>query len=179
MSSVLPSSAEDLERTLETVMGRLLEVPTGVNAHTDADQCPEDLLPFLAWYLSVDTWNSSWSVEEKREAIRNSVTVHSRKGTRAAVKLGLLTLDLTSEIVEWFQTDPAGDPGTFSVDVLGGEIPISAEMIDDVATIVDATKNLRSHLTGINITALSSGSMYMGAVTYAGDIVTVYEDPAA
>ena len=100
MSSVLPSSAEDLERTLETVMGRLLEVPTGVNAHTDADQCPEDLLPFLAWYLSVDTWNSSWSVEEKREAIRNSVTVHSRKGTRAAVKLGLLTLDLTSEIVE-------------------------------------------------------------------------------
>lgn len=48
--------------------------------------CPAPLLPWLAYTLSVDQWDSSWPEEFKRETIAASIQIHMRKGTVAAVK---------------------------------------------------------------------------------------------
>lgn len=48
--------------------------------------CPEALLPWLAWALSVDQWDPDWPVENRRRVIAESVEIHRRKGTVASVK---------------------------------------------------------------------------------------------
>jgi phage tail P2-like protein len=45
-----------------------------------------DLLPYLAWALSVDRWDKDWPAERKIAAIQKSYWLHRRKGTRAAVR---------------------------------------------------------------------------------------------
>lgn len=48
--------------------------------------CPPELLPWLAWALSVDLWDEEWSVERKRRVIANSFHLHRLKGTAAGLK---------------------------------------------------------------------------------------------
>jgi phage tail-like protein len=40
-----------------------------------------DLLPWLAWALSVDFWDENWSEERKRYVVGRSLQMHARKGT--------------------------------------------------------------------------------------------------
>ncbi len=49
----------------------------------DADRLPVDLLPYLAWALSVDRWDKDWPAERKIAVIQRSYWLHRRKGTRA------------------------------------------------------------------------------------------------
>ena len=42
--------------------------------------------PWLAWALSVDTWDSNWSTEVKRAFIAESLAVHRQKCTLAAIR---------------------------------------------------------------------------------------------
>lgn len=51
--------------------------------------CPAAALPFLAWALSVDTWDPSWTEEQKRATIAGSIALHQRKGSVASVKNAL------------------------------------------------------------------------------------------
>ena len=43
--------------------------------------CPAALLPWLAWGLSVDDWDSSWPEPVKRAVIAASADVHRHKGS--------------------------------------------------------------------------------------------------
>ena len=99
--SLLPMNATAAEQAIESTISRQLDLPTKTlwNPHT----CPEDLLPWLAWSLSVDQWDAQWPVATQRTVIAESATIHRHKGTVGAVKPALQSLGVTVDFLEWFE----------------------------------------------------------------------------
>lgn len=61
MISLLPPNATELERALELLIdARIGDISTPLRDLWSAENCPEALLPWLAWALSVDQWSADW-----------------------------------------------------------------------------------------------------------------------
>jgi phage tail P2-like protein len=45
--------------------------------------CPLPALPWLAWTLSVDTWDTDWTEERKRAITAGAIAAQRRKGSVA------------------------------------------------------------------------------------------------
>ena len=86
MSSLLPPNASPLERALEGCDAQVLNMPTGHTWTKDPQRCPVELLPWLAWELSLDTWDSGWSEHIKRQRIASANTIQRHKGTAGSVR---------------------------------------------------------------------------------------------
>ncbi|EGF93104.1 phage tail protein I [Asticcacaulis biprosthecium C19] len=111
--SLLPPNATNLERALAAAV-QLPALPSTMRDLWNPDLCPEALLPWLAWSLSIDNWNPAWSVAIRRERIRQAIALQRIKGTRQSVADAIAVLGgEVVDIVEWFDRDPAGTPRTF------------------------------------------------------------------
>jgi phage tail P2-like protein len=88
-SHLLPPSATAAERALAEAVARVAAVPVPVGEMWSPADCPSASLPWLAWALSVDEWDSGWSDAVQREAIAASVDLHRKKGTLWAVRRAL------------------------------------------------------------------------------------------
>lgn len=113
-NSLLPPNATAFERALEASAARILDVQTPADI-ADPATCPIDLLPWLAWGLSVDTWDADWTEADKRAAIAGSIELHRRKGTRMSVEVVLARFDRLARLVEWHQATPRAAPHTFEI----------------------------------------------------------------
>ena len=89
MSDLLPPNRTPLEKALERTTARLGAVPVPIKDLWNPWRCPAVLLPWLAWALSVDEWDSGWPEERKREAIAASVELHRFKGSVWSVREAL------------------------------------------------------------------------------------------
>jgi len=116
--------------------------------------CPAELLPWLAWGLSVDTWDAGWTEADKRAAVAGSIELHRRKGTRVSVEIVLARFDQLIQIIEWHETAPRGTPHTFDVviplvtadGVAPGGRRASAAFVDAIVREVSRVKPLREHM---------------------------------
>lgn len=87
MTSLLPSNSTPVERAIESATDR--PVPTPIRDLWNPERCPAAVLPWLAWALSVDDWDASWTEEVQRGVIAASVEIHRRKGTIWAMQRAL------------------------------------------------------------------------------------------
>ena len=142
--SLLPANSRPLERELATLTARIETIPAPFEQIWDADNCPAEYLPFLAFAWSVDEWNDAWSVETQRSVIRNSIWVHQRKGTLGAVKRALSAMNYETSVIEWFDKSPKGAPGTFSIQV-SPKGSIITDSVRQIKAVVDAVKRLSAH----------------------------------
>lgn len=71
-NNMLPPSASGFMRSTETVTERLTDIPVDLRKLWNPDECPTDLLPYLARALSVDRWDKNWSEQTKRQVIKAS-----------------------------------------------------------------------------------------------------------
>lgn len=156
---LLPPNATAMERARAEVGAQLASLPVRIGDLKHPDTCPADWLPWLAWEWSVDVWSPRWSEAQKRAAIRASPEIHRRKGTVAAVKLALGTLDWDARLIEWHKTTPRGAPYTFAVELTLDRRGFEPELYDDVERLVHASKNLRSHLSRISLVHRSPAQM--------------------
>ncbi len=86
-NSLLPINSSAYELALEATLGeRIDQLATPLRKLWNPQECPLDLLPWLAWAVSVDTWDSDWTEAEKRAVVASSIAVHRKKGTPWAVK---------------------------------------------------------------------------------------------
>lgn len=83
---LLPPNAYAFERALSGPTGRITAIPTPLRDLWRWDTCPLELLPWLAWAMSVDIWSDTWPEERKRAIIRESFELHRRKGTLYAIE---------------------------------------------------------------------------------------------
>ncbi len=110
---LLPESASPLERELAGLSETLDALdPAIIETLWDAWRCPAELLPWLAWALSVDVWDDAWSIPTKRQAIADSPDYHRIKGTVQAVTAALALAERPWSLTEWFQQFPEGRRGT-------------------------------------------------------------------
>ncbi|MFW8594933.1 phage tail protein I [Cribrihabitans neustonicus] len=159
--TLLPHNATRQERALEAVTGPAMAPAVLLRAVWDPDNCPADLLPWLAFAFSVDVWNPEWSEKAKREVILRSFEVHRKKGTRKAVETALAAIGFSTDLSEWFEH--GGDPHTFRIDAFGEDIfeagqQIDAGLLARVTRTIETVKPARSHFE------LRIGERFKGAV---------------
>ena len=164
MSSLLPPTASNGEKALEAATARIAHVPVPLRSVWNPDTCPVDLLPWLAWALSVDSWKSYWPENVKRARIRSALNIQRRKGTAESVRAIVESFGGAAALREWWQYDPPGQPHTFDIVLTltgeGGEPP-TTEFVDDVIAEVSRTKPVRSHFT------FTQGTQSTGAIGIA------------
>ena len=115
-SALLPINATDFEKNVTSTVSTIGDLPVEVVNLWNPDTCPEKFLPWLAWALSVDNWNSDWPAEIKRAQIADSIEIHRRKGTVLAVKLAMEAFGVQVDLKEWFEDSQNQDvPHTFKV----------------------------------------------------------------
>ncbi len=146
--SLLPPNRTPAEEATELTCARMSDLPVAIGDLWNPDACPADLLPWLAWALSVEEWAAAWSEEHKRAVVRRAIRVHRLKGTRRAVELALDALGFSIDLVEWFEE---GAPEhTFRLDAFAPDIfdagqALDAGLVATITRLVEATKPARAH----------------------------------
>ena len=134
------------------------------------DELNETLLDTLAWDFKVDWWDYSYSLQEKRNTLRQSWYVHKHMGTPAAVMAALSAIYPNSKVEEWWAY--GGEPYHFRL-----LIPVDASTLDaskhaTVLSLVTFYKNLRSVLDSVEYSgSTSSLTVYPMAAQWGTHIV--------
>lgn len=171
--SLLPKNATEQELALEAASARLENVPVPIGDLWNPDKCPVELLPWLAWAMSVDYWNDSWTEQQKRQVIKSSYIVHSRKGTIGALREALQAVGFDLSVIEWFNENPQADPYTFKIEVESTGRAIEDLVYDEIEQIVEVTKNVRSHLSQIVAVAAVDGVVATHLAAQISEEITV------
>jgi phage tail P2-like protein len=148
--SLLPPNTTPLERAMEGADARVLSMRMGHADIKNPSRCPAPLLPWLAWELSLDTWDSAWPEHIKRQRIASAINIQRHKGTAGSVRDVIESFGGTVVIREWWEQEPRGNPHTFELLlILSGRpgIDPSAKYVEDVIAEVNRTKPVRSHFT--------------------------------
>ena len=167
--SLLPPSAGQLERDLESVMDR--ELFAGVNNDPEdttipirhifnVDKVSDILLPYIAFMFSVDYWEDAWSEEQKREIIKAAFGVHSIKGTLKSIEDVCAALGFT---VTQIEEGVDGHWANYKVHI--GE-PISNEVAETLKRLITSTAPLRCNL--VEIVFSEAQHDYDGTIPYDG-----------
>lgn len=172
--SLLPPNASKLLRDLEKTGSRISFLEILNRYLRNPEKCPEHLLPWLGWALSVDVWNENWAESIRRNVIKASISIHRHKGTLGALKRALEAFEFDNvKIEEWF--DYGGNPYTFRVFI---EIVTEGFDINDlteVQAVINQTKNVRSHLEMLRaFLCTSSNTPCLGSIFSTGELTTIY-----
>jgi len=170
---LLPGNASPLELAAAEALAEIQRVPILLRDLWNPHTCPAKLLPYLAWAFSVDRWDTGWSEAAKRDVIAASFYVHSRKGTISALRRVVEPLGYLLEVIEWWETEPAGTPGTFALKIGVLDKGITQEMYLELERLVDDAKPVSRHITGLDLAGETFGTFYAGAATYDGDVTAV------
>lgn len=173
MSDLLPPNATGAERALSLAIERHAALAAPLRDVWDADTCPAHLLAWLAWALTVDEWDGGWTDAQKRAVIKASLNVHRFKGTIGAVREALGALASTVRVQEWFNQIPEGDAYTFKVLLTADQVGISQQSINSLYAVIERTKNLRSHLSEVQIIATTQAGPTVACCASVGSEIVV------
>ncbi|MFZ6825286.1 phage tail protein I [Klebsiella pneumoniae] len=171
-NTLLPPSATAWMRSAEAATARLSGITIAIRTLWTPTACPVDLLPYLAWALSVDRWDKDWPAERKIAAIQRSYWLHRRKGTRAAVRRVIEDMGFSATFVEWF--DVGDEPGTFRLEVDVNEVGLTPKTLDELNRLISDAKPVSRHLAQMTIATSSRGAVWAGAAIIDGEVITVY-----
>jgi len=150
--------------------------------------CPLALLPWLAWALDVEKWQSDWPEAVQRAAIKESIGTHNRMGTPAGMKAALESLGYAPVKITEFPNlmyrgsfthngsfTHIGNALAYQFDVSlsnQGAIP-SAAAITRIKAAIAEFKNARSHLRNMYYASLwhNGGNTHNGAITRDGGLI--------
>ncbi|MES9873159.1 MAG: phage tail protein I [Candidatus Sedimenticola sp. 6PFRAG7] len=173
MSRLLPPNANTLEVAAETSINAAIEsIPVPIRDLWNPERCPVELLPWLAWALSVDHWNPAWSERIQRSVIAQSIPVHRKKGTIGALRRALGALGHGVKVSEWYQY--GGRPYRFRLNVELTERGLSATEQQEILLTAKQAKNARSWLEALIIHLTSRGDIRCAAAVHSGELCTIY-----
>jgi phage tail P2-like protein len=173
MANLLPPNATALERNVAATTAGIGALPVPLVDLVNPNKCPVHLLPWLAAYLSVDSWDITWTEAQKRETIRASLGVHRTKGTIGAVRRALAALGYQAQLQEWFNQIPAAAPFTFRLLLTADQVGFGQADLGHLQNVVNATKNVRSHLSEIVPQIVSTTQLTAGAAASVGTEITI------
>lgn len=177
LADIMPDSiAKDKQvsaaaKALDGRVPALVEDIEKLAIYANIDTLPSDALDHLAVQFDVAAWRDKWPVTLKRTVLKTAISDKRIKGTVAAVKQALASIGSAAEIVEWWQTNPKGEPHTFTIYATQADFEglIDDEMQEDLMALLDDAKPLRSHYnfvmqqkakTGINAFACFRVGVY-------------------
>ncbi|MEP1637274.1 phage tail protein I [Ascidiaceihabitans sp.] len=179
LPTLLPLNAGSTEREFEKAFSRLHGVSNPIAMLWDPNRCPSNLLPYLAWAMSIEEWDPNWSDADKRSAVEKSVSIHRRKGTIGAIKQALKSAGYgDAEVIERFGWD-FHDGGALHDGSIGYALPdewaeyrvrlarpITVEQADQVRGILAAVAPVRCRLKALDFT--EAFNAYNARISYDG-----------
>lgn len=148
MSSLLPANATTTEKALEATTNRTTDLPVPLRQLWNPDTCPADLLPWLAWAMSVDSWQPYWPEAVKRARIKQAISIQRHKGTAKSVRDTVASFGSSLALREWWEKSPKGTPHTFELTLsMGSSTPNTAAYQQDIIDEINRVKPVRSHFT--------------------------------
>ncbi|KLF10507.1 tail protein [Klebsiella aerogenes] len=171
-NTLLPPSASAWMRGAEAATAKLSGITVAIRTLWTPTACPVDLLPYLAWALSVDRWDKNWPAEKKIASIQQSYWLHRRKGTRAAVRRVIEDMGFSATFAEWF--DVGDEPGTFRLEIDVNEVGLTPKTLDELNRLVGDAKPVSRHMSTMTITTHTRGNAWVGAANFDGEVITVY-----
>ncbi|MFQ6242996.1 phage tail protein I [Yersinia enterocolitica] len=169
---LLPVGSSVLEVAAARACAELENTPVPIRQLWNADTCPLELLPYLAWAWSVDRWDESWPETTKRAVVKSSAYLHKHKGTIGALRRVVEPLGYLIRVTEWWKTNEP--PGTFRLDVGVLETGITEEMYPELERLIDDAKPCSRHLNGLSINLAVNGAIPINAASYDSDEMTIY-----
>lgn len=161
----------------EVLAARVGEIER-VSIYSQIDRLPNELLDILANDFKVDWWDYSYSLQEKRNTLRQSWYVHKHMGTPAAVTAALSAIYPDSKVEEWW--DYGGKPYHFRLLISQDASTLDAVKYATVLSLVAYYKNLRSVLDSVTVLQRHDHHLYTGFAVRVGRIVSLgCEIPAA
>lgn len=149
VADVLAARSEEIER---------------IKIYTRIDTLPEELLDILAYDFKVDWWDTDYTLEEKRQTLKDSWSVHRKLGTKAAVERAISAIYKGTKVKEWFEADYRGKPYHFKLLIDATYENVDPAKHRRVLDRVSFYKNLRSWLDGVEYSANAQGT----ALSYVG-----------
>ena len=168
MSDLLPANATKLEHALANITEQKLDLPVDIGDLWNADKCPLQFLPWLAYQHSVDFWDADWHEDVKRAAIKSAIYTHSIKGTRKAIENALLVIGIIADVTAWHEFEPKKSPYTFEViawvskQIKDGDFYIAPDLYSQARAMIDAHKSARDSY------ALKIGAKLNGGINIVG-----------
>lgn len=132
--------------------GRTAEIDR-LRLYARIDELEEPLLSALAYDFKVDWWDPDYSIEEKRQTLKDSWIVHKRLWTRYAVETAIRAIYPGSSVEEWFEYAD-GKPYHFRLCI---KLAIDDNDIAKRKRVMDRVnyyKNLRSHCDGVEYSSV-------------------------
>lgn len=136
------------------------------------EELNEDVLDILAYDFHVDWYNYTYSIEIKRNLIRDSIKIHKYLGTKYAVETVLRNVYPNSYIKEWFEY--GGDPFFFKVFVNVSKYGIDSKQQKKIQKEVELYKNLRSKIEKISFNLTSIGDIRTGIFIKTSHFIKIY-----
>lgn len=121
----------------------------------------EETLDILAYDLNVLWYDFNYSVEIKREIIKDCIKIYRKLGTPYAVKRALGNVFPDSTLKEWYET--GGEPFTFEVEINASKSGATKELQEMALDRIRYYKNLRSHLKKITYNLEDKFKVKVGA----------------
>jgi len=177
MTDLLPPNATPEERALTAASARLGLPDTALLIDTlwSPWDCPETLLPWLAWALAVDVWDAGWDVETKRRVIAFSFALRRRAGTVWAVREALKASGLADARL----TECVGHWAGFDLEVdLGETTSVTAVSTATLLRLLYNAKPASRHLRSRNYAILISDEFGAAEDVFAARINAAFEDMA-
>ena len=150
--SLLPINASELLKDLENSSLKATSLEALNRYVTNPDLAPDNILPWLAFSVSVDDWSDNWPKVIKREMIKNSISLHQIKGTKRAIQKALEIIGVAGEIALWWELNPRMTPHSFNITAyLNDNINEYADVIIGLDTqkklinLIENVKPARSH----------------------------------
>ena len=156
-------------RTLDDELQKITAATRNALLLPRLDELSEEVIDLLAWQWHVDFYESSMSIETKRQLVRESIAWHRIKGTKAAVEKMARTVFKGGVVTEWFEY--GGEPYHFRIDLLTAP-NITQDDTARLLAVVNAAKNVRSVLDELRFRREAQNDMYYAS---APSIHTTYE----
>ena len=177
--SILPSQSTAFEQAVEAALARISDVPVDIATLWNPETCPAEFLPWLAFAMSVDEWDTHWSDEAKRNYIALSVAIHRKKGTVWSIKTALQAAGYgTATLFE----RSGGIPHNGSISFDGAytyapadhwaeyrvvlDRPITLRQATAVRALLDSIAPVRCRLKALDFT--NALNIFDGAILYDG-----------
>lgn len=176
-TTLLPPNTTPLEQRIAVTTGIISELPSPLRELWNPATIPAELLPYLAWALSIEEeWRFARSDQERRTLVATSIDLHRYKGTPYAVRRGMQLLGFRdAEIIEGLPAlhhdgeitrdghhafAGAARWALFRVAVdLGNQEGLDHQRIARIRHIIEYYKNARSHLYALTFRANLSSAV--------------------
>ncbi|MFW1924818.1 phage tail protein I [Acinetobacter ursingii] len=179
--NLLPPNTTPFERKIVETASKATELNTNLSSLIRIDDAPTDFLSILAWQFSVDRWQDDWPDDVKRAQIKNSIKVHTYKGTNYALRSIVESFGYSLTVHEWWQETPMNEPGTFQITIETNGRALSEKTSKTLVELLNDAKPLTRELKGIEINVINvQGETNVACGCYGGDDVTIYpkiDDP--